>query len=49
MPLSASESNPNNASLPNGSYALVVRIHEDGEQIVDAHLPNYPEGARFPD
>lgn len=26
-----------------------VRIHEDGEQIVDAHLPNYPEGARFPD
>lgn len=25
-----------------------VRIHEDGEQIVDQHLPNYPDGARFP-
>lgn len=25
-----------------------VRIHENGEQIVDEHLPNYPEGARFP-
>ncbi|HEX7351096.1 hypothetical protein [Brachybacterium sp.] len=26
-----------------------VAIHEDGEQIVDAHLPNYPDGARFPE
>ncbi|MCT1908087.1 DNA/RNA non-specific endonuclease [Brachybacterium paraconglomeratum] len=25
-----------------------VRIHEDGEQIVEDHLPNYPEGATFP-
>lgn len=25
-----------------------VRIHEEGEQIVDVNLPNYPEGARFP-
>lgn len=25
-----------------------VRIHENGEQIVDEHLSNYPEGARFP-
>lgn len=25
-----------------------VRIHENGEQIVEEHLPNYPDGARFP-
>ncbi|GAA4529398.1 hypothetical protein GCM10023160_28560 [Brachybacterium paraconglomeratum] len=25
-----------------------VSIHENGEQIVDQHLPNYPDGARFP-
>ena len=25
-----------------------VRLHEDGEQIVEDHLPNYPEGATFP-
>lgn len=25
-----------------------VRIHEDVEQIVEDHLPNYPEGATFP-
>ena len=25
-----------------------VRIHENGEQIVEQHLPNYPDGARFP-
>ncbi|OFT63198.1 hypothetical protein HMPREF3159_02950, partial [Brachybacterium sp. HMSC06H03] len=25
-----------------------VRILEDGEQIVEDHLPNYPEGATFP-
>ncbi|PMC74871.1 DNA/RNA non-specific endonuclease [Brachybacterium sp. UMB0905] len=25
-----------------------VTIHEDGEKIVDDHLANYPDGARFP-
>ena len=25
-----------------------VALHEDGEQIVEDHLPNYPEGATFP-
>lgn len=25
-----------------------VRVHEDGEQILESHLPNYLEGARFP-
>ncbi|MEE1619575.1 hypothetical protein [Brachybacterium sp. J153] len=26
-----------------------VTVTEDGEEIVDLHLPNYPDGARFPE